>query len=772
MEIMTNGGNSMHRDINYKSHLLQFVTFLFFSLGLIYTFLQQNSIANAAASTWYVAIGGSDANPCNSPDQPCATLQAAVDKAAAGDTVLAASDTFPDGFSLTKDLIMSGGWDPTFTSRDGMTTIDMGNAWAKTGIGVDEGVTAQIEYYKVQNGDNYAGVGGLSNRGNLMLSHCVLTHNKGFYGGGVFNSGTMTISESSIDHNYDTYLGGGVYNQGEMTILHSSIDHNIASDGGGVYNHNPYIINTLVIKDSALWANESGTGGGIKNLSYAELINTTIAENIGNYAGIYHSGTSIYLSNCSVIANQGIGLVADGGDNVHLNNTIMIKNTSGDALNEPFLDGYNLIGSIINPTGGFVGPGNLIGIHQGVVYPLEGWPIYAPLTPTSMAIDHGDPSGCRDSNGNILDTDMRGMPRFRRCDIGAYELQPIGFSTFTADHGHPHTDSTVTYEIDLINKGTDVITGGRVTNELPVSFTYIPDSLKASSGNVGFDQGIITWDGSIEAGQSISIQYQVNVGTITGTITNTATIIANEEVLNRSVLVRVVDQYYIFAPCVSRACKPAYFDNFSDPNSGWPIEDNSNYRMDYISGEYQILVKNPGRIAGALIDLGSSDFQLEVDARPETNLEGGEGLFFSISEHGFYFFEISDKWFILWRNDSDPWIWTPLIDWTYSSAINPRYESNRLKVLRIGDSISIYANNNLLGTVNDGTYHGTGLGMMTESWSGGYDGRYDNFIVNTGVCIETKSVSIPLNRAISFDTLWGDLGIGPDWYPPGLGSSK
>ncbi len=739
-----------------------FVTFLFCSTWLVLIVSRQNNLANAATNTWYVALGGNDADSCNSPTQPCATIQAVVDKAAAGDTVLAASNSFSDGVTLSKDLIMSGGWDATFSSQDGMTTIDLAFVWSKIGIGVNEGITAQIEYFKVQNSRSQGS--GVQNRGDLILTHCVITNNSGFMGSGIFNSGTMTISECSIDHNYDAYYGGGIYNEGDMTILDSSIDHNNASNAGGVYNGNQYKTSTVVIKNSTIWANDAGIGGGIENSSVVEMINTTIAENSASdlYGGIYNPGKSLTLSNCSVVANQGYGLVADGDANVHLQNTIMIKNTSGDALNMPFLDGYNMIGSIISPIGGSDGPGNIIGVQTGV-YPLEGWPPYAPLYPTSPAIDHGDPSGCHDSVGNLLNTDMRGKPRFGLCDIGAYELQPIGFSTFTVDHNQPHTDTLVTYKINLVNNSAAVISDVQVTNELPVRFTYIPNSLLASSGNVALEKGVISWSGSIEAGQPILIQYQVNVGTITGTITNTAIITSSGEVLNRSASVQVVDKYYTYLPCISNPCLPSFSDNFSNPASGWWTESGDDYSMEYLNGEYRITV-NPGWIAWSTLDFGLSDYRVEVDARAAGQLGGGVGLMFGLNNDGFYVFEISNGEYGLWRIASGPWTWTTLVDWTASSAIRGGNQTNRLKVARSGDNITLYANGQLLTTIYDGTYRGTELGMASDAYSASFDGRFDNFALYTGSCINAAAPVISQSQAAPVKR--SSMGGGPGIHKP------
>jgi len=88
---------------------------------------------------------------------------------------------------------------------------------------------------------------------------------------------------------------------------------------------------------------------------------------------------------------------------------------------------YNLSS---DDTCGFSGPGDLNDINP-ILGPLQnnGGPTFTQaLPPGTPAIDAGNPSGCRDSNGNLLKTDQRGMPRPDKedktgCDMGAYERQ-------------------------------------------------------------------------------------------------------------------------------------------------------------------------------------------------------------------------------------------------------------------------------------------------------------------------------------------------------------
>jgi hypothetical protein len=95
--------------------------------------------------------------------------------------------------------------------------------------------------------------------------------------------------------------------------------------------------------------------------------------------------------------------------------------------------GHNLIGDTNNCT--------VVGSNQDLLdvpahlFPLVGVgyagipddifpPPYAPLLPSSPAIDAGNPDGCLDHEDNILTRDQRGIARLGTCDIGAYEYDP------------------------------------------------------------------------------------------------------------------------------------------------------------------------------------------------------------------------------------------------------------------------------------------------------------------------------------------------------------
>src|SRR6266571_4588720 len=88
-------------------------------------------------------------------------------------------------------------------------------------------------------------------------------------GGGIYNGGTLTLSNSTVSDNTVTgsnSIGGGIYNSSDMmlNISNSTVSGNTAtgsnSDGGGIYNSG-----TLTLSNSTVSGNTApdGAGGGI-----------------------------------------------------------------------------------------------------------------------------------------------------------------------------------------------------------------------------------------------------------------------------------------------------------------------------------------------------------------------------------------------------------------------------------------------------------------------------------------------------------------------------
>ncbi len=137
-------------------------------------------------------------------------------------------------------------------------------------------------------------------------------------GGGVLNSGTLTLTGTALTGNTSgTAGGGGAYNGsgGTLTITGSTLSGDFArqSSGGGVLNTST---GTLTISGSTLSGETAdGAGGGVYNLGTLTVSDSTLSggnSNGGLGEGIFNVKTAT-LNNDIVADNKVLGDLNDGG---------------------------------------------------------------------------------------------------------------------------------------------------------------------------------------------------------------------------------------------------------------------------------------------------------------------------------------------------------------------------------------------------------------------------------------------------------------------------
>jgi len=168
-------------------------------------------------------------------------------------------------------------------------------------------------------------------------------------------------------------------------------------------------------------------------------------------------------------------------------------------------------------------------------------------------------------------------------------------------------------------------------------------------------------------------------------------------------------------------------DDFSDPKSGWPIASDAVASVGYTSGEYRILVKQAGSLVRVGAGISVTDFLCEVDARNAAHINGSYGITFGASDTGFYLYEVAYGEFRLSRYDRWGNTWVTLIGKTQHQAIHQGDQTNRLKVIRRGAEIALYANGEQVGQVTDGTLGQGTAGVAAGAFGANYDARFDNF---------------------------------------------
>ena len=143
-------------------------------------------------------------------------------------------------------------------------------------------------------------------------------------GGGIYNLGTLTVSNSTISGNSAALYGGGIFNSSfggsaTLTVSNSTLSGNSASNGGGIYNNN----GTLTITNSTLSGNSaSDTGGGIFNDAFLggsatlTITNSTLSGNSasGGGGGIENAASrgsaTVRVSNSTLSGNSASGAAA------------------------------------------------------------------------------------------------------------------------------------------------------------------------------------------------------------------------------------------------------------------------------------------------------------------------------------------------------------------------------------------------------------------------------------------------------------------------------
>jgi predicted outer membrane repeat protein len=236
--------------------------------------------------------------------------------------------------------------------------------------------------------------------------------NTDFPGGGILNSGTLTVLNSTLSGNSTSAGGGGIWNQGTLTIQYSTLSGNSAgSEGGGIFNN--ALESMLTIENSTLCANTANTSGG----------------GIFNYFGTLAVNNSTLSGNAA--PNDGGGIYIRGGS-LDLEKSIVAENTAdtgSDIFFDPsedyvyYLRGVNMltdlssISLVLDPILFLYGDPRLapLGDYGGPTQTM-------PPLPGSPAIDAGDSTALEP-----IGTDQRGFTRISGAalDLGAVELQEI-----------------------------------------------------------------------------------------------------------------------------------------------------------------------------------------------------------------------------------------------------------------------------------------------------------------------------------------------------------
>ncbi|HJS28739.1 MAG TPA: choice-of-anchor Q domain-containing protein, partial [Anaerolineales bacterium] len=270
--------------------------------------------------------------------------------------------------------------------------------------------------------------GGIYNSGTLTMNNSTLSGNSNVgSSGGISNNGTVTVNNSTLSGNSAYFTGGGIRNFGTVTINNSTLSGNsaLAGYGGGITNGGTTGI--LTVNNSTLSGNSAGTnGGGIFNNGTLTVSNSTLNGNsAGSGGGIFNGSGSFPLAtlNRSLIsgnsAPNGAEIFKSGG--VINGNNYNVIGYDGSDRSDGFIPGPN----------DFIPPGPLDTVLDTTLADNGGPTLTHALVSGSVAIDAAPSDACLappingiDQRGFPRNVDGDGSPSADECDAGAFEFAP------------------------------------------------------------------------------------------------------------------------------------------------------------------------------------------------------------------------------------------------------------------------------------------------------------------------------------------------------------
>lgn len=201
----------------------------------------------------------------------------------------------------------------------------------------------------------------------MDMQSCIVTGNTAKYGGGIYNSGTSIISNSTIANNQALqFSGGGIFNEnGIMTVTNVTVENNTAAldSGGGIFNFGRLIINGGFVRN-----NTSQSGGGIWTAGGLTLTGTPVTENTattGAGGGIYNNSggpsglPATTISSAIIDGNKTLNNFSGFGGGVYNRDILTVTGTTisnnsskngGGGIFHIFLNGIPAILTVTNST--------------------------------------------------------------------------------------------------------------------------------------------------------------------------------------------------------------------------------------------------------------------------------------------------------------------------------------------------------------------------------------------------------------------------------------
>lgn len=248
--------------------------------------------ARAATDQLYASSSGSGSS-CSS-SSPC-SIDTAVTTANAepvGDAVRIelAGGTYPIASTLA---VTFAGQGVTFEPVGGSAPILSGSGVLQV-MTVASGSSVTLRGLEIQDGTSSGLGGGVQNSGSLTVAASTFSGNSAANGGGISNAAgaSLTVTNSTFSGNSTSSVGGGaIINFGTATLERSAFLNNTAPVNGGAINTQPAA--TTTIAESTFYGNTSTSlGGALSSLGTLTVELSTLVGNTGSGGAAIATGGS------------------------------------------------------------------------------------------------------------------------------------------------------------------------------------------------------------------------------------------------------------------------------------------------------------------------------------------------------------------------------------------------------------------------------------------------------------------------------------------------
>ncbi|MBN1909403.1 MAG: right-handed parallel beta-helix repeat-containing protein [Pirellulales bacterium] len=276
-------------------------------------------------------------------------------------------------------------------------------------------VSASLDGVTITGGSTDQG-GGLRNSGTLSVTDSVFSANSsGYGGGGIYNSfmGSLTITNCEVSDNSVASLGNGsgIHNDGILTVTNSALSDNSANlDGGAIHNSSSGV---LSVAGCVLTDNQAENyGGAIYNSGTLIISNSTFSDNSAIYGNEILNDGTLTMTN-SMISNNtyssGSAIYSSG--ELTVTDSIISGNSSSSSAVSNYSSSLTVTGCAItgNSGNGIYNSSGTVTVMNSMLSDNTGSGIYSTgsstLSVTNSTISGNSASGVYHSGGTVALTD-------------------------------------------------------------------------------------------------------------------------------------------------------------------------------------------------------------------------------------------------------------------------------------------------------------------------------------------------------------------------------